>query len=69
MKKDVLNKLKKNKIIYKKFSNHFKVNIKESIINITNNVINNIGKNIFYLRNNDKLPFQNIKLIKKIIKN
>ena len=69
IKKDILNKLKKDKIIYNKYSNHFKINIKDAINKITTEVINEIGKEIFYFRNTDDLPKQSIMNIKDIIKN
>ena len=62
----VLKELKTN--TYKlKFSNHFKVNIKDMIQNITNDIIFEISKGIFYLRNNEELPKQTNAFIKKIV--
>ena len=49
------------------FSNHFKVNIKDMIQNITNDIIFEISKGIFYLRNNNELPKQTNTFIKKIV--
>lgn len=62
----ILTELKKD--TYKpKFSNHFKANIKRAILGITNDVIFEISKGIFYLRNSEDLPTQNDNFIKKVI--
>lgn len=58
-----------NKIDGMNLSEHFKVNINNAITNITNDVIYQMSKIIFYTRNNEDLPNQNIEFIKKIIKN
>ena len=62
----VLAKLKTNK--YKpQLSNHFKVNIGNTIGKLTNNIIFELSNKIFYLRNDDDLPKQSNTFIQKVI--